>query len=180
MHWRTSTRRTREIKLICNSPRLASSLAVSFPIPVFAPVTTAVLPASETVSIATGTTGQLALSLQTILQQSRFTSQRAAVMCWKQSWHYYFAHFIAAAAACNAKYVTWLLVGAADSITWQDCVATTSGPPAILYYLCSYDLDNDQWPWYLTLTWKFRSRTCTVHTENEVSKSRHSKVRPRI
>jgi len=39
-----------------NLPRFANSLAVTFPMPVFAPVTTIVLPARDTDSIVTQTT----------------------------------------------------------------------------------------------------------------------------
>jgi len=45
-----------------NSPRLANSLAVSFPMPMLAPVTTAVFPARDTASITTGTTVHVAVA----------------------------------------------------------------------------------------------------------------------
>jgi len=45
-----------------NSPRLANSLAVSFPMPMLAPVTTAVLPVRDTASITTETTVHTAVA----------------------------------------------------------------------------------------------------------------------
>ena len=51
-----------KVVYVRNSPRLASCLAVSLPIPVLAPVTTAVLPAKDTASITNETTVHVAIS----------------------------------------------------------------------------------------------------------------------